>query len=75
MVRSREENMSTTSNAEDPWDKYRAMLDAFIASYTNPTRFQELRDVEVYHELMRQTPEDIATVLLVAINRLSESKT
>lgn len=67
--------MSATSNAEDPWDSYRTMLNEFIASYTNPTRFQELRDVEVYHELMRQTPENIATVLLVAINRLSERKT
>lgn len=55
---------------EDPWDKYRAMLDDYIESYKH-ARFKELRDVDLFGPIMRQAPEDIAAVLLVAINRLS----
>jgi hypothetical protein len=55
----------------DPWDKYRAMLDEYIESYTDPLRFPATRDHSVYQQLMRQSPEDIACMLLVAINRLS----
>lgn len=59
-------------NSEHPWDKYRAMLDEYIESYTNPLRFEALRDIEVFHQIMRErTPEEIATVLLVAINRMT----
>lgn len=57
----------------DPWDKYRAMLDEYVEAYHEPLRFQAMRDVEVYQQLMKQqSPEDIACMLLVAINRLGD---
>lgn len=54
----------------DPWDKYRALLDEYLEAYTHAP-FQEVRDVDLFGPIMQQTPEDIASVLLVAINRLS----
>lgn len=55
---------------DDPWDKYRAMLDDYIEAYTHAP-FQVSRDVDLFGPIMQQPPEDIAAVLLVAINRLS----
>jgi hypothetical protein len=68
------ETKALSAPEADPWDKYRKMLDGFIELYANPVRLKELRDFEVYQQLIRETPGDIACTLLVAINRLSNKE-
>lgn len=63
--------MSSSSESSDPWDKYRAMLDTYIEAYINPMSFPAIRDIEGYQRLIKENPEDITCMLLVAINRLT----